>query len=339
MVPKKVLMFYLILLFNILLITIYLLVTETTTLPQNYAKFNDKLSKKFSIVSISANGSSYYTFHLPITALFWRHIGYEPIVLYVTSAQAMPNDFDKKAIEYLNKMQVKIVYIKTESNYELLTTTVVRIFVGILPAHVVGENDFILTSDVDLYPVKSSYYNIINKVTIDQVNVWNAYCCGLFKHHEKTYQLYPMGHIGMKKSLWRKVMQLSDVNVLTGRFVLDAVDNYFGVNTVKQNEQIARGDATWDLDQKFISIRIKLSNESVNEIKHEPVRMDRSQNNSMWKSYLKRPRKITDVHYYQDQRILMSWHLLRDLFERVFQSNQLDMLDRYFAEFFTIKLN
>ena len=276
MVSRKVLIFYLILLFNILLITIYLLVTERTV-PANYVKLNDRISRKFSIVSISANGSNYYTFHLPITAMFWRQMGYEPIVLYVTSKQAMLNDYDKKAIEYLNKMQVEIIYIKTESNYELLTTMVVRIFVGILPAHFVGENDFIITSDVDLYPVKSSYYNIFNKVTIDQVNVWNAYCCGLFSYNKKNYQMYPMGHIGMKKSLWRKVMQLSDINVLTGKFVLEAVDDYFGLNTVKQNSEITRGDVTWDLDQKYISIRIKLSNESVNEIKHQPVRMDRSQ--------------------------------------------------------------
>ena len=344
MYSTKSITFGVVIALNVCLILVYFLYSDgqklnaSPILEDQVNKSEINSNRKFSIISINANGSDYYIFHLPITVMFWRQLGYEPIVFYITSPIANLNSLEKKVTSYLKEMQVKILYIETESFYELITTMVIRIFCGILPDYLVGDNDFIITSDIDLYPVKSSYYNVLNKTSIEQVNVWNAFCCGSFNYNNKSYEMYPMGHIGMKKSNWKKVMQLSDANILNGKFVLNKIDSYFGPNTTKPNGQINRGDSTWDLDQKYISIRIKLTNITVNKMEHQSIRMDRSQNDNLWKMYINNYKAVTDVHSYQDKQALLSWYVIRDLFKKVFNETQNDLLDRYFKEFLMMKL-
>ena len=211
-----------------------------------YAK--NKTFKKICVMSVNANSPENYIFHLPIAALAWKRIGFEPLILIVHSNMSDMNQLDKKTIDYLNQLEIKIFYVETSPSYEKITAMIVRLFIGILPGSLIDDNDFVLTSDTDLYPVKSSYYNLYS-LSSEKILIWNAYCCGNFKFKSEEFVKYPMGHIGMKKRLWRELMKLDANNVLTGKLVLDKIDNFFGPNTTKTNTQFVKTDYTWEPSQ------------------------------------------------------------------------------------------
>ena len=296
-------------------------------------------TKRFCIISLDANSTQNYIFHLPITALSWRRIGFEPIVLIAHTNQSNVNELDRIVIKHLELIGVRVVHVQTFVAYEKITAMIIRLFGGLLPDNLVGEQDFIITSDTDLYPIRSSYYNHRLIDTNDQIIVWNAYCCGSFEHNKQKYTMYPLGHVGMKKYMWKKVMQLGIYEeVISGQLVLDEINYFFGENTTKQNHEIGKGDNTWFLDQKLISVNIqnyeKLSTSlSTKRLSYTGKRMDRSQTESTWRKLIGNLDSVTDVHSHQSERILDLWPLMQTLFEKMFDKNQTQFLDTYYDEF------
>ena len=295
--------------------------------------------KKFCIMSLDANSSQHYIFHLPITALSWRRIGFEPIVFIVHTNQSNVNNLDQTVIKNLRLIGVRVVYVQTFVAYEKITAMVIRLFCGLLPNDIVGEQDFIITSDTDLYPIKSSYYNHRLIDMNDQIIVWNAYCCGSFEHNNQKYTMYPLGHVGMKKYMWKRVMQLSNYDeAISGQLVLNEINHIFGYNSTKRNHEIVKGDNTWYLDQKLVSVNIqnyeKLSTSLImTRLSYAGERMDRSQTEATWRKLISNFDSITDVHSHQSERILEIWPLMQKLFQKMFDKNQTKFLDTYFAEF------
>ena len=109
------------------------------------------VSHKYSVISINANAGSVYFFHLVIVAVSWRAVGFEPIFLIVYSDSTKFDKFDNLTIKYLNHLNANIIYIKSLPSYEITTAMIIREMVGILPDKIVKDNDFIITTDSDLY--------------------------------------------------------------------------------------------------------------------------------------------------------------------------------------------
>jgi hypothetical protein len=198
------------------------------------------------MVVVSANLESNYSFNLPMVCLAWRRLNIEPIVFIVTSNSSKINKSGNKTIEYLKLFNIKIVNVESPKNYELMTAMLSRLFVGLLPANLASENDFIITSDSDLYPVNNNFYNTINN---DALKVWNANCCGIFKHENKSYQMYPISYIGMRKWQWFDVMKLNHDNYkLNGKSIMKKISESFNKSVfIKPNNKINKGDPTWYL--------------------------------------------------------------------------------------------
>ena len=144
--------------------------------------------------------------------------------------------------------------VLVEPGLEVITSLVSRLFGSLLDESIVGETDFIITSDTDLYPIDSNYY--LNDTALDKdesIFLWNAFCCGNFKFGNRSYTMYPIGHIGMKKKYWRSVMSLDDEpedTQLTSSFILKYLKRFYnGSREVKENEKIGRGDDNWYMDQ------------------------------------------------------------------------------------------
>ena len=136
----------------------------------------------------------------------------------------------------------------------------------------------------------------------------------------------------MKKSLWKNITRINKMNYdLNGKSVMKLVEEVLGSSYLKS-------DSAWYSDQKIISILIK-KHAGLFEIekkRYEGKRLDRSLNESDWKRLLKYEfDKITDAHTFKSN-IFEKWHLLNDLFYKIFNSELNRFLNNYFFEFINI---
>ena len=117
-------------------------------------------NKKYAIYSVSTIlEKDFYMFHVPLTALAWRRIDYEPIVMIIKTQDLEINYLAKKVIEYLEKFNIKFIYVQSKPGYEVMTSMVARLLVGLLPNNLIGINDYIVSTDSDLFPVNKTYYS------------------------------------------------------------------------------------------------------------------------------------------------------------------------------------
>jgi len=68
--------------------------------------------------------------------------------------------------------------------------------------HDAMDNLYLVTGDADLWPISSSAYDLPDGVDVLSLN---AFCCGTFKHGNKTYQMIPMANIGARAATWRNL--------------------------------------------------------------------------------------------------------------------------------------
>jgi len=149
------------------------------------------VGQRYSILSINVNSGIYF-FHLPIVLLSWRRVGIEPLFIIVYSETVKFDIFTNLTLSYLIELNAKVVYFKSVPDYEITTAMVVREMSGIIPEYLVKDNDWLITTDSDLYPIEFEYYASLSK-NDDSIRIWNADCCGSFEYNYRTYKMYPMG--------------------------------------------------------------------------------------------------------------------------------------------------
>jgi len=160
---------------------------DTENVNNKMDQLMNEISRKIVVVSANLDSkTNNYLFNLPMVCLAWRRLNFEPIVLIVSSKLSQINKLANKSIEYLKFFNVKIVNVEAPSNYETMTGMLSRLFIGLLPDELAAANDFLITSDSDLYPINKEYYNILNN---DAIKAWNAFCCGVFQHENNHYEM------------------------------------------------------------------------------------------------------------------------------------------------------
>jgi len=206
----------------------------------NYDIILNRTPNKYAILSANLQ-KDYYLFNLPMVALAWRRIDYEPIVFIVYSDISKLNNLSNKTIEYLNKFKVKIVLIKSPDNYENTVGMLSRLYGGLLRN--ISDDDFLITSDSDLYPINNVYYS--TRIT-NSIKTWNAFCCGQFMFNQTKYTMYPLSHIGMRKFQWKEVMHVSEElgYKLNGESILKNI-KLFDEKYIKKNNEFVKGDSIW----------------------------------------------------------------------------------------------
>lgn len=209
------------------------------------------IPQKIVIISLNFNHFSKnanFIFHLPMVCLAWRRIHFKPIVLLVTSELSRMDKLVNKSIEYLRLLNIKTVNVKSPKNYETMIGMLSRLFSGLLPDDLVSPNDFVITTDSDLYPINKDFYNILNT---NAITIWSAGCCGGFKHENKSYEMIAMGHVGMKKWQWLEVMKINNKQYkLDGESILRKVKESFDKSIfIKDNNEMIMGDLAYGLGE------------------------------------------------------------------------------------------
>lgn len=300
---------------------------------------------KFALLSVSIlPDREFYYFQLPMIVKAWERIGFRTIVMIISSNFPIENRLALKTIEYIKRFNAIVLYVDTPKHYEVIVSLVMRLFGGLLDDNIVKDEDFIITSDSDLYPVDRKYYLYDEDLMKnDTCYLYNAYCCGPFWYKNKNYTMFPMGHIGMKKKYWRKVMNLENYKVnntrLDSELVLKELRQFFsGVTNVNNNSLINRGDNNWDMDQKMISVNLHehhlRTNKTFNLVKfeHNCRRLDRSEFNTLGYDMT----QFCDIHAFH-QEIYNKLDIMEKIFENMFDVETVFRIKNYHQEFVKIK--
>lgn len=297
--------------------------------------------KKFVVISSTVEYfKDYYMFYLPLVAQAWRRIKYEPIFLIASSRYLNEsNSLAQIVLKYLKHLNVTLVHVPTKPNYEVITGMVCRLFCGLISDNLIRDNDFIITSDSDLFPISKSYFKVDH--SSDNIKIWDAGSCDDFKFNSRSYEMYAMAHIGMKKSQWRKVMNLESSAQLNSNQILGLVIDLYGDSYVKTNSEIQRGKQTkypvWFLDQMTISIKIDnyvnvLKKSNLTKIKFSGTRLNRGlffNGNWLHESQLT---YLTDFHAFHSD-LFVKWKIMRYFLQQVFELNYVKLFDQYYREY------
>lgn len=130
-------------------------------------------NKKFyTVISVNVDSlSNFYMFNVPMICEAWRLVNYEPIIIIVSSSnRGNISKSSLKTIEYLKKLNVRILKVKSPVQNEVIITMLVRLFIGLF--NIINEDDFVITTDSDLYPIRKEYYHVKNT---NSITLWNAF--------------------------------------------------------------------------------------------------------------------------------------------------------------------
>ena len=139
------------------------------------------------------------TFNIPLVGHAWQRLNIEPIVIIVMGDikfKYNENSSSGQILEYLNFSNIQTFYIlKADAKFSIVTAQVIRFFIAILPEHIIKDEDFVMTTDSDLAPLNPTYYNVAIDCLDTTITVWNAFCCGKFKHlNGQSLRMFPNWH-------------------------------------------------------------------------------------------------------------------------------------------------
>jgi hypothetical protein len=295
---------------------------------------------RFAVISTSLASESkfYYMLYIPICAIAWRRIGYEPLVLMVRNRNSTLNGVSYKTIQYLKKFRIRVLNIEAPLENANQLGMIARLFLGGLPDDIVHDDDFLLTTDSDLLPIKKNYFNFYNTKAISILNAFNI---GKVMYRNKEVDMYPMAYVGMRKWQWRGVMNLSRNFKLNGEMIMSHMREIHGVTQFRKNTDIVRGDNVWYLDQKTLTTAINNyvdrdpANRKLNKYKFSGDRLDRSDSNYEWYRKLKNLDNVIDSHMFHDD-VRLKINLIMDLLQMMFSKKICDKIIVYFSEFFSL---
>ena len=319
------------------IIIIYIFLSESRTPFKSISNSN-----RFVVFSIDIETSSdYVKFYLPITCLAWRQLNFEPVVMVIYSDKQVSNKLAQKSLDYLKLLSVKICYITSKPDYEKITSMIAKIFIGYFDTSFFSDQSYIFQSDIDIIPFNNSYFNIIDSsdsILLYDTSSYNS-PLGKFIFRGEEYQMYYMNHIGMRKWQWKEVI-LFENQKFDPNEMLSLISDYFDPSKVKRNYEIEKGDETWHLNQKIISINIK---KYLNNPNHklfinvyQGTKLESILNDFEWLHMLSNE-SFSVVHLFQDN-YLEKLKLIKILLKRIFDYERYMFLEKYIKEFIEIKI-
>lgn len=159
----------------------------------------------------SSDPNDFYSFFLPIVSLIWkRYIGYEPIsLLYGTESEWRSNPKTSYVLD-VTKDFSRLEFVKPVEGYKVSTVMQVsRLFAAALPS--VKDDDYLLTSDVDLIPLNAkAYFNaqdLAKRIHLFGADAYADITKGLMPPK------YPMCHLGARAVDWRDVLGMKERDI------------------------------------------------------------------------------------------------------------------------------
>lgn len=262
-----------------------------------------------------------YAFYLPLTALAWHRIGFESIVLIVGDPKEwLDRPVLSWIIESLKQLNATVLYLKSEKeNREMLSQTA-RLFVVHMKGFPGGDDDYVITSDADLWPLHREHF--IPRIHHSLI-LLHSKCCGVFGYRGSTFRMLPMSHIGTSATYWRQIIQFTvSITEDDSELILVYLSNFFSDQLVRQ--RVIFGSQAWSMDQKLVTVKLnewrrKLgASDTTYEVSDDGFkRIDRAS----W-----HPKRIStdsflhfyDAHLIEDGFTPEGWNMIRPLIHLMF---------------------
>ncbi len=323
--------------------------------PSNDTKTTNQ-ARRFAIFSSSIHSTlRSYIFYTPITAAAWQRIGYEVIVIFVGDFTKNTNALLALQLNLsrtlLQQLGVHIIDFQCNSTYSIKMSQLVRIFTGYLNETIIKDEDYILTTDSDIIPIRTEDYQLKENTT---GFIYNAFCCGSFKRREKTYQMYPLSHICLPKKIWRDLFlksiqreELLKSNLTSFHTNLLSEKAPFSFETISlytrhefgpmYDSNMIKGDSAWYMDQVYSSMLIndyceKYRNIRIDKRYKTSKRLDPSLPYHMWEK--QRLKEYGDAHIIHDEIFdSYRWAPFKNLLAFLFDSILADDFYFYYKQF------
>lgn len=249
---------------------------------------------------------------------------------------------------FLRRLGVHVIEFQCPSSHSIKMSQLVRVFGGFLADSIVGENDFILTTDSDILPLRESDYWVVPNT---DGFIYNAFCCGSFQRRNKTYRMYPMSHLCLSKQLWRNLVleSVQRTELLQSNLSAELLSERapFSFETISlytrqefgslYDSNMTKGDAAWYMDQVLSSMMLndycgKHSKILIDKRHKLSLRLDPNAPYHMWTQ-----RQLTqfgDAHLIHDEIFdSFRWTPFKNLLAYLFNSSLANDFDLYRTQF------
>lgn len=277
-------------------------------------------TRRKTYVVFSANKN--YSHLMPLTAQLWyERTGLIPCCVLIYQ----DNDIHDKIFQLVNSTLhiMKEKYIKEMiivevrlNNYNTVSISQnIRIFISLL--HNFNQGDFILTTDVDVWPVNPYIWkHFSDSIKDHEVFSYNYGCCGNFLIKYKIIRHFAMHAILTSVNNWRKISEV--YKYFRNSSDIDSIVNGIQKTLFKEfhyNGSIKEGYGKWYADEMLLSYFIHKTFKR-NQVKgfESSCRID--------KSYF--PTNLTDHLHCYDSHIFSQFYMLRTdlrLFNSIQKSN------------------
>jgi hypothetical protein len=181
-------------------------------------------------VVISSNDNDDYFHYIPIVTEAWNRLGWSVICLY---------SGNKDTIPYFNEPNILIHINKISEFRDATIVQVSRLFAGCLN---LDDEDFVMTSDVDMLPCSNYWQPDQNEITV-------------YGYDLTDFSEFPICYIAMKVKLWRDVMQVEK-----GQNIMQSINNFLNHLPNAKSEVF---EEWWGVDQQEITRKLSLK-----DVKH-----------------------------------------------------------------------
>ena len=254
----------------------------------------------------------FFTWFVPIVSLLWyEKMEWQPVILIVYLSE---EDFTLQInliIKYAIASGIEVHKYKhtlPTSKYPMkVSLTAVRFGACVFDW---PEDTYILTSDVDMWPLSADFYN---KETYYNSAVHILYANGY--GNPKSASEYAACYIGMKLSTWREVMKCHKGQDMMS-FVAELRD--------------FEGGNPWGIDQRGFTKRLKQWNGFPNNVHFTSrnPRFDRIDRKYHKNNYVWTPQKV-EAHVFRPAFTAENWPRIRAILSHVLDQEQMEWVDGY----------
>ena len=287
--------------------------------------------RKFSVISAStpSKGSYNYVFYLPLTVRAWRRLGFGTLVILIgTLSEWTARPPLINILTELTRLKAAVVFVKGPQGSAVMLSQTCRLFAHNI-FNTLSDDVNLITSDADLWPLKKDIYLPPKGVKV--IRSTNSACCGHFKYRNMMVRMLPMSTVEMTVKVWKEVMNVNDSIPRTGQQILDYFVRTFGD---KARGRAQPGNFVWYMDQKVISVRIKMWATRNGEEKVDYIR--RIMRDRIDRSYWAVPRSLksyNDAHLIHHAFQPEKWRKIRPLLKMMYNESEMLRCDEYFRVF------
>jgi len=238
------------------------------------ALLDDTIFRRFAVISIAASSQpDEYNFLVPFAVAAWKRIGWSTVIIVVGTQHEI--DFFVSSFEDVVKVidrNSSFVFVESSQAQKVTVSQIARLFAT--TATWIAPEDVILTTDVDLLPIRRDTYEMI--VLSKTMTILNADCCGGFEHGGTQILMQPMSNIIGTKRDWLLMMNISERPQLSVAYIDDWLLSQ-GMDRIPRTQSVKGENKQWYLDQRVLSIRLALTHVNITKVTRNTAddRMDR----------------------------------------------------------------